>query len=235
MPTTKSATQVAVTPASSGAGKRGGSSSVSESLSGRASQPRSCSVRLGPGSSLRVAFHMLPVLLNWFRDGTALRGWIRLVREKVSLGAKECEGGARAGSQGGYLERKERGEAVAEREGEIESLRRGGGREMEAERHTHTHTHTHTGGEMDRVTHSSGTSRLPLSLPQRPSLPTQPPASLHTSTCHWGSFSSSASLLRSGSSSISHFPKRCEAETQHCEARARGSAPLLALGAACPV
>ena len=144
MPTTKSATQVAVTPASSGAGKRGGSSSVSESLSGRASQPRSCSVRLGPGSSLRVAFHMLPVLLNWFRDATALRGWIRLVREKVSLGAKECEGGARAGSQGGYLERKERGEAVAEREGEIESLRRGGGREMEAGRHTHTHTHTHT-------------------------------------------------------------------------------------------
>ena len=110
---------------------------------------------------------------------------------------------------------------------------------MEAGRHTHTHrhkhTHTHTGGEMDRVTHSPGTSRLPLSLPQRPSLPTQPPASLHTSTCHWGSFSNSASLLRSGSSCISHFPKRCEAETQHCEARARGSAPLLALGAACPV
>lgn len=42
-------------------------------------------MRLGPGSSLRVAFHMLPVLLNRFRDATALRGWILLVREKVSL------------------------------------------------------------------------------------------------------------------------------------------------------
>lgn len=108
MPTTKSATQVAVTPASSGAGKRGGSSSVSESLSGAASQSRSGSVRLGPSSSLRVAFHMLPVLLNWFRDATALSGWIRLVREKVFLGSKECEGGACARSQGECLEKRER-------------------------------------------------------------------------------------------------------------------------------
>ena len=88
---------------------------------------------------------------------------------------------------------------------------------------------------MDRVTYSSGTSRLPLSLPQRPSLPTQPPAGLHTGTCPWSSFTNSASLLRSVSSCISRFPKRCEAETRHCDAAARGSAPSLALGTACPV
>ena len=108
MPTTKSATQVAVTPASSGAGKRGGSSSVSESLSGRASQARSGSVRLGPGSSLRVAFHMLPVLLNRFRDATALRGWILLVREKVSLVRRKRVRGRSARGLSGRMLGKER-------------------------------------------------------------------------------------------------------------------------------
>lgn len=70
IPTTKSATQVAVTPANSGVGKSGSSSSTSESFSGGASQPRSGSVRLGPGSSLGVAFHMLRALLNWLLDRT---------------------------------------------------------------------------------------------------------------------------------------------------------------------
>lgn len=148
MPTTKSATQVAVTPASSGAGKSGSSSSTSESLSGAASQPRSGSVRLGPGSSLGVAFHMLPALLKLALGcGCTERLDRALVPEKVSLGARECEGGTGAreceggtgaGSQGGCLERKERGEAAAEGKGETESLGRGGGEEREAGRHTHT-------------------------------------------------------------------------------------------------
>ena len=130
---------------------------------------------------------------------------------------------------------RERGEAVSERQGELESLRRGEG---ERWRQEDTHTQTHTHSLVVRWTEWP-TALAPLvcphSLPQRPSLPTQPPAGLHTSTCHWGSLTNPASPLRSGSSFFRHFPKRGEAETRPCEAGARGSAPPLALGAACSV
>ena len=105
---------------------------------------------------------------------------------------------------------------------------------MEAGRHTHTNTHTLSGGEMDRMTHSSGTSHLPPFSPPK-TLSPSPASSRPPHTCHWGSLANPASPLRSGSSFFRHFPKRGEAETRPCQAGACRSAPPLALGAACSV